>query len=153
MVGACCLCRALVRHGRGLRGIGSAPKAAAFLPITSSATSGSCSRRSDHAGVLAFSARRGNPNSPGSTAGLKISSACSGRPARSSSTLKGLPAAQRQPHRHLALADWRRGWVPVQAELERRGRGALVQSLIDETDVICAEAARSGYAGLVERSP
>jgi len=44
-------------------------------------------------------------------------------------------------------------WGPVQAELERRGRGALVRSLTSETDAICAEAAEMGYAGLVERSP
>jgi hypothetical protein len=44
-------------------------------------------------------------------------------------------------------------WGPVQAELERRGRGPLVQALTAETDAICAKAAEMGYAGLVERSP
>ena len=44
-------------------------------------------------------------------------------------------------------------WGPVEAELDRRERGALVQGLTAETDAICAEAAEMGYAGLVERSP
>jgi hypothetical protein len=45
------------------------------------------------------------------------------------------------------------GWGPAQAELEGRGYGALVQALTAETDAICAEAEKMGYAGLVERKP
>lgn len=71
-----------------------------------------------------------------------------------SSTLKRLA----QPLSDSRIGIWRsiigeQGWVPVQAELTRRGYNEIVQTLIGETDVICAEVAQSGCAGLVGQRP
>ena len=71
-----------------------------------------------------------------------------------SSTLKRLA----QPLSDSRIGIWRsiigeQGWVPVQAELARRGYNEIVQTLIGETDVICAEVAQSGCAGLVGQKP
>jgi hypothetical protein len=73
---------------------------------------------------------------------------------KTSSTLKRLA----MPLTDSRIGIWRSligedGWGPAQAELDRRGRGDLVQALTAETDAICAEAAEMGYAGLVERKP
>jgi hypothetical protein len=73
---------------------------------------------------------------------------------RVSSTLNRLA----QPLNDSRIGIWRsiigeRDWAPVRAELARRGYAEIVQTLIDETDVICAEAAQSGRAGLVGRKP
>jgi hypothetical protein len=71
-----------------------------------------------------------------------------------SSTLKRL--AMRLTDSRIGI--WRKligeeGWAPTQAELERRGYGALVQALTADTEAICAEAEKMGYAGLVDRKP
>jgi hypothetical protein len=73
---------------------------------------------------------------------------------KNSSTLKRLA----MPLTDSRIGIWRsmigeERWELAHAELDRRGRGALVTALTVETDAICAEAAEMGYAGLVECSP
>jgi len=71
-----------------------------------------------------------------------------------STTLKRLA----QPLNESRIGIWssiigEEGWAPVQAELARRGYGDIVQSLIGDTEMISAEAARTGCTGLVEQTP
>jgi hypothetical protein len=75
-------------------------------------------------------------------------------------TGKTSPTLQRlaQPLTESRVGIWRsitgeEHWALAEAELGRRGYDELVQSLIGETDLICAKAAESKCAGLAERRP